>query len=103
MANQPQQPDTALHNASHLMQYHDLIESIVAALDARDAYTASHSDRVADMVLVLAAALGLDEDETTRPPARHRQDRRAGFRPAQGRAADPARMGGNAPPSRDRV
>ena len=23
MANQPQQPDTALHNASHLMQYHD--------------------------------------------------------------------------------
>ena len=68
MANQPQQPDTALHNASHLMQYHDLIESIVAALDARDAYTASHSDRVADMVLVLAAALGLDEDETTRTP-----------------------------------
>ena len=66
MANQPQQPDTALHNASHLMQYHDLIESIVAALDARDAYTASHSDRVADMVLVLAAVLGLDEDETTR-------------------------------------
>ena len=41
MANQPQQPDTALDNASHLMQYHDLIESIVAALDARDAYTAS--------------------------------------------------------------
>lgn len=66
MANQPQQPDTTLHNASHLMQYHDLIERIVAALDARDAYTASHSDRVADMVLVLAAALGLDEDETTR-------------------------------------
>ena len=66
MANQPQQPGTALHNASHLMQYHDLIESIVAALDARDAYTASHSDRVADMVLVLAAALGLGEDETTR-------------------------------------
>ena len=35
MANQIPQPDTALHNASHLMQYHDLIESIVAALDAR--------------------------------------------------------------------
>ena len=52
MANQIPQPDTALHNTSHLMQYHDLIESIVAALDARDAYTASHSDRVADMVLV---------------------------------------------------
>ena len=66
MATAPQQPDTALHNTSHLMQYHDLIESIVAALDARDTYTASHSDRVADMVLVLTAALGLDEDETTR-------------------------------------
>ena len=65
MANQPQQPDTALHNASHLMQYHDLIESIVAAMDARDAYTAKHSDRVADMVLVLANALDLSEDETT--------------------------------------
>lgn len=107
MANQPQQSDTALHNASHLMQYHDLIESIVAALDARDAYTASHSDRVADMVLVLAAALGLDEDETTRihmPPTCTTSARSpCRFRPAQGRAADPARMGGNAPPSRDRV
>ena len=65
MATQTQQPDTALHNTSHLMQYHDLIESIVAAMDARDAYTAKHSDRVADMVLVLAAALGLSGDETT--------------------------------------
>lgn len=51
-------------NAARLLQYHDLIESIVAAMDARDAYTAQHSDRVADMVLVLAAALGLDENET---------------------------------------
>ena len=65
MANQIPQPDTALHNTSHLMQYHDLIESIVAAMDARDAYTAKHSDRVADMVLVLATALDLSEDETT--------------------------------------
>ena len=45
MANQIPQPDAALHTASHLMQYHDLIESIVAAMDARDAYTAKHSDR----------------------------------------------------------
>ena len=65
MANQIPRPDTALHNTSHLMQYHDLIESIVAAMDARDAYTAKHSDRVADMVLVLATALDLSEDETT--------------------------------------
>ena len=65
MANQIPQPDAALHTASHLMQYHDLIESIVAAMDARDAYTAKHSYRVADMVLVLATALDLSEDETT--------------------------------------
>ena len=37
MANQPQQPDTALHNASHLMQYHDLIESIVIHVVDADA------------------------------------------------------------------
>lgn len=51
--------------AGRLLQYHDLIQSIVAAMDARDAYTARHSERVADMVLVLAAALGLDETSTT--------------------------------------
>ena len=51
--------------AAFLLEYHDLIQSIIAALDARDAYTAQHSDRVADMVLVLAHALHLSEDETT--------------------------------------
>lgn len=64
MADQPQQLTAPPHAAAHLLQYHDLIESIVSALDARDTYTASHSNRVADMVLVLAAALGLDPDET---------------------------------------
>ena len=64
MADQPRQLTAPSHAAAHLLQYHDLIESIVSALDARDTYTASHSNRVADMVLVLAAALGLDPDET---------------------------------------
>lgn len=64
MADQPRQLAAPPHAAAHLLQYHDLIESIVSALDARDTYTASHSNRVADMVLVLAAALGLDADET---------------------------------------
>ena len=64
MADQPRQLTAPPHAAAHLLQYHDLIESIVSALDARDTYTASHSNRVADMVLVLAAALGLDPDET---------------------------------------
>ena len=64
MADQPRQLTAPPHAAAHLLQYHDLIESIVSALDARDTYTASHSNRVADMVLALAAALGLDPDET---------------------------------------
>ncbi len=64
MADQPRQLTAPPHATAHLLQYHDLIESIVSALDARDTYTASHSNRVADMVLVLAAALGLDPDET---------------------------------------
>lgn len=57
----PQQPAAT---PAELLQYHDLIESIVAALDARDTYTARHSDRVADMVLVLADALGLSPQDT---------------------------------------
>ena len=65
MTESTSQPGSALRVPPHLMQYHDLIESIVAAMDARDAYTAKHSDRVADMVLVLADALALDAETTT--------------------------------------
>lgn len=65
MADQPRQLTAPPRSAAHLLQYHDLSESIVSALDARDTYTASHSNRVAEMVLVLAAALGLGPDETT--------------------------------------
>ena len=43
----------------------DLIQSIVAAVDARDVYTAHHSDRVAAMAVVLARVLHLSEDDTT--------------------------------------
>ena len=42
-----------------------LIQSIVAAVDARDVYTAHHSDRVAAMAVVLARVLHLSEDDTT--------------------------------------
>ena len=65
MADQPRQLTAPPRSAARLLQYHDLSESIVSALDARDTYTASHSNRVAEMVLVLAAALGLGPDETT--------------------------------------
>ena len=77
--------------AASLLEYHDLIQSIIAALDARDAYTAQHSDRVADMVLVLAHALHLSEDETTTLHiAAHLHDigKIAGHGAAQGGAAD---------------
>ncbi len=38
---------------------HDIIECLVAALEARDIYTSGHSNRVADMTYELAKALGL--------------------------------------------
>ncbi len=41
------------------MVYHDIIECLVAALEARDPYTRGHSERVADMTLDLARRIGL--------------------------------------------
>ena len=43
--------------SSSLPTCRDLIQSIVAAVDARDVYTAHHSDRVAAMAVVLAQVL----------------------------------------------
>ncbi|WP_312354024.1 HD-GYP domain-containing protein [Aminipila sp.] len=43
--------------------YHDLIDSIVAALEARDQYTANHSRRVSDMTEQACIALGMNEQE----------------------------------------
>lgn len=39
--------------------YHDIIESLVTALEAKDYYTSGHSQRVADMTLELSKALGI--------------------------------------------
>ncbi|WP_027623016.1 HD-GYP domain-containing protein [Clostridium lundense] len=39
--------------------YHDIIESLVTALEAKDYYTRGHSERVANMTLALAKALGI--------------------------------------------
>ena len=41
--------------------YHDLIESLAAALDAKDLYTAGHSTRVGDMSHKLGMYLKLDD------------------------------------------
>lgn len=39
--------------------FHDIIECLIAALEAKDMYTSGHSNRVADMSYDLARALGL--------------------------------------------
>jgi len=41
--------------------YHDIIESLAAALDAKDVYTSGHSTRVGNMANNLAEYLGLDD------------------------------------------
>lgn len=43
--------------------YHEIIECITSALDAKDAYTAGHSQRVSDMALRLCGLMGLPEEE----------------------------------------
>jgi len=45
------------------IDYHEIIECIVSALDAKDPYTAGHSQRVSDMALALSGFLELDEGD----------------------------------------
>ena len=49
---------------SSLLIYHDLISAIVAAMEARDSYTASHSRRVSDMSETICHLLGLQGELT---------------------------------------
>lgn len=44
--------------------YHDVIESIIAAMEAKDYHTADHSRRVGDMVLEICPLLGLSIKDT---------------------------------------
>lgn len=45
-------------------EYHDLVDCITSALDARDPYTGNHSRRVSDMACFLCGKLGLSDHET---------------------------------------
>jgi putative nucleotidyltransferase with HDIG domain len=45
------------------IDYHEIIECIVSALDAKDPYTAGHSQRVSEMALALSGVLGLPVGE----------------------------------------
>jgi putative nucleotidyltransferase with HDIG domain len=44
--------------------YEGTLKSLVTALDARDAETAGHSERVAELTIAIAAEIGLDPDTT---------------------------------------
>jgi len=46
------------------INYHEIIDCITCALDARDPYTAGHSERVSDMVLKVCQLIGLKEKDT---------------------------------------
>ncbi len=46
------------------IDYHEIIECITSALDAKDAYTAGHSQRVSDLSLEVCRILGLNRNET---------------------------------------
>lgn len=52
-------------SSQQLLLYHDLIAGIVAAMEARDPYTASHSMRVAKISEELCWLLKLPENERT--------------------------------------
>ena len=45
-------------------EYHELVDCITSALDARDPYTGNHSRRVSDMACLLCGAIGISERET---------------------------------------
>lgn len=44
--------------------YHEIIECIACALDAKDSYTAGHSQRVSNMALKVCQLIGLKEEDT---------------------------------------
>ena len=46
------------------IHYHEIIECITAALDAKDPYTAGHSQRVSDMAMKVCQLIGLSEEVT---------------------------------------
>ncbi len=45
------------------VDYHDIIECIACALDAKDPYTAGHSERVSDMALKVCELIGLKRED----------------------------------------
>lgn len=46
------------------IDFHEIIDCIVSALDAKDPYTAGHSERVSDMAIAVCELLNLTEEQT---------------------------------------
>lgn len=46
------------------IDYHEIIDCIVSALDAKDPYTAGHSERVSDMAIVVCQLLEFTHEQT---------------------------------------
>lgn len=49
--------------SKNIIDYHEIIECIMGALDAKDEYTAGHSQRVSDMVLKVCELLGMCNEQ----------------------------------------
>lgn len=45
------------------IDFHEIIDCIVSALDAKDPYTAGHSERVSDMATLVCNLLGFSEEQ----------------------------------------
>jgi putative nucleotidyltransferase with HDIG domain len=52
-----------INNRFRTNHFHDIIECLIAALEAKDLYTSGHSNRVADMSLDLARDMGMRGSE----------------------------------------
>ena len=81
--------------------YRSTLKALTAALETRDSETHGHSERVVTYSLRLGREYGLNSEEMKALEfgsllARHRQDRRAGFDPAQAGEAHGRRMGAHA-------
>lgn len=50
-------------NVCNDIDYHEIIDCIVSALDAKDPYTAGHSERVSDMAVVVCNLLKMREED----------------------------------------
>lgn len=48
------------------IDYHEIIDCITCALDARDPYTAGHSERVSDMALKVCQLIGLNKEDASK-------------------------------------